>query len=149
MQSIPISQRSKKTHRRNHTIDYSKTSRKSYQRHSVAVPTQTVSLRGETNFGSLPAGTLELKTALTKSVKSGGMKAPVQSISLKNSVKTPASFEKQMTQRMLGLIRKNHVNPQLLNMLRYELFRIDVDRTMLIASKTFKDIYRNLNIKMP
>ena len=34
-------------------------------------------------------------------------------------------------------------------MLRYEVFRIDVDRTMLIASKTFKDIYRNLNIKMP
>jgi hypothetical protein len=34
-------------------------------------------------------------------------------------------------------------------MLRYEIFRIDGDRTMLIASKTFKDIYRNLNIKMP
>jgi hypothetical protein len=34
-------------------------------------------------------------------------------------------------------------------MLRYEIFRIDVDRTMLMPSKTFKDIYRNLNIKMP
>lgn len=34
-------------------------------------------------------------------------------------------------------------------MLRYELFRIDVDRTMLIPQKTFKDVYRNLNIKMP
>jgi hypothetical protein len=75
MASIPVSQRSKKTHRRNHTIDYSKTSRKSYQRHSVVVPTQTVSLK-ETNFGSMPNGTIELKTALTKSVKSGGMKVP-------------------------------------------------------------------------
>ena len=34
-------------------------------------------------------------------------------------------------------------------MLRYEIFRIDVDRTLLMPSKTFKDIYRNLNIKMP
>ena len=54
-----------------------------------------------------------------------------------------------MLSRMLGIIRKNHVDPQLLNMLRFELYRIDQDRTMLIPSKTFKDIYRNLNIKMP
>ena len=46
-------------------------------------------------------------------------------------------------------MRKNHIDPQLMNMLRYELFRLDVDKTMLIPSKTFKDIYRNLNIKMP
>ena len=41
------------------------------------------------------------------------------------------------------------MDAQLLNMLRYELFRIDQDRTMLVPQKTFKDIYRNLNIKMP
>lgn len=34
-------------------------------------------------------------------------------------------------------------------MLRYELFRLDQDRTMLLPQKTFKEIYRNLNIKMP
>ena len=34
-------------------------------------------------------------------------------------------------------------------MLRYEVYRIDTDRTMVIPSKTFKDVYRNLNIKMP
>ena len=36
-----------------------------------------------------------------------------------------------------------------MNMLRYEIYRIDLERTMLLPSKTFKDIYRNLNIKMP
>ena len=46
-------------------------------------------------------------------------------------------------------MRKNHIDPQLMNMLRYEIYRIDQDRTMLIPSKTFKDVYRNLNIKMP
>ena len=50
---------------------------------------------------------------------------------------------------MLGIIRKNHIDQQLLNMLRYELFRLDQDKTMLVPSKTFKDIYRSLNIKMP
>lgn len=50
---------------------------------------------------------------------------------------------------MLGIIRKNHIDPQLLNTLRYELYRLDQDRTMLCPQKTFKDIYRSLNIKMP
>lgn len=52
-------------------------------------------------------------------------------------------------QRVLQLFRKNHVESQLVNMLRYELYRIDTDRTMVVPSKTFKDVYRNLNIKMP
>ena len=52
-------------------------------------------------------------------------------------------------QRVLQLFRKNHVEPQLVNMLRYEVYRMDTDRAMIIPSKTFKDVYRNLNIKMP
>lgn len=54
-----------------------------------------------------------------------------------------------MHNKMIGIMRKNHVDPQLMNMLRFEIYRLDTDRTMLIPSKTFKDVYRNLNIKMP
>lgn len=88
-------------------------------------------------------------TAMTKSMKSGGMQQPASNVILKNSLKNTASIEKCMLQRVLSIIRKNHIDQQLFNMLRYEIFRIDVDRTMLMPSKTFKDIYRNLNIKMP
>lgn len=97
---------------------------------------------------SHPTGTVELKTALTKSLKTNALQHPATSMGLKSNNKTPAVIEKQLHQRMLGILRKNHIDPQLLNMLRYELYRLDTDRTMLVPSKTFKDIYRNLNIKM-
>lgn len=95
---------------------------------------------------SAPTGTIELMNVLTKSLKSNTIQP---SLNLKTGTKTPASYDKQMLNRMMGIMRKNHVDPQLMNMLRYETYRIDQDRTMLLPSKTFKDIYRNLNIKMP
>ena len=128
-------------------MDPSKTSRKSHQRHSLVVPTQT-SMKDKAQLTSVPTGTIELKTVLTKSLKSNTIQPPGTTLSLK-SQRNPVAVEKQMTQKMLGIMRKNHVDPQLLNTLRYELYRLDQDRTLLVPSRTFKDLYRNLNIKMP
>lgn len=51
--------------------------------------------------------------------------------------------------KVLQVLRKNSVNPQHINQLRYELLRIDSNKTGTVTSKVFKDIFRELNIRMP
>jgi hypothetical protein len=50
---------------------------------------------------------------------------------------------------VLQVLRKNSVHPQHINQLRYELQRTDAGRSGFVTSKLFKDIYRELNIRMP
>lgn len=88
-----------------------------------------------------------LTNALTKTVRTNNLQTG-GSLGRKAS-RISQNQEKVLMQRVLQLFRKNHVEPQLVNMLRYELYRIDTDRTMVVPSKTFKDVYRSLNIKMP
>jgi len=90
---------------------------------------------------------IDVNAALTRTVRTNNHQAG-GSLGRKAS-RISQNQEKVLLQRVLQLFRKNHVQPQLVNMLRYEVYRIDTDRTMVIPSKTFKDVYRNLNIKMP
>ena len=95
------------------------------------VPSQKNTFR-EKNYTSVPSGTIDVKTNLTKSLKSNGFPHPLTSMGLKSSAKAPAVLEKQMLSRVLGIMKKNHIDPQLMNMLRYEIYRIDPERTMLL-----------------
>ena len=60
---------------------------------------------------SMPGGTVDVRTSLTKSLKSNGFTQPLTSMGLKSSAKAPAVLEKQMLSRVLGIMKKNHIDP--------------------------------------
>ena len=52
--------------------------------------------------------------------------------------------------KVLQILRKNAVHPQHINQLRYELLRTDPGRNNgYVTPKLFKEIFRELNIRMP
>lgn len=51
--------------------------------------------------------------------------------------------------KVLQILRKDSVHPQHINQLRYELLRTDAGRNGYVTHKLFKEIFRELNIRMP
>ena len=56
--------------------------------------------------------------------------------------------EASMLKSVLQLLKKYKVSPQVVNGVRYEMFRYDTARNNLIYGKQFKEIYRQFNIRM-
>ena len=59
-----------------------------------------------------------------------------------------AMNEAVMMRKLVERFKKYHVNPQILNTLRFSAQRFDVSRSDQIAGKNFKDLYRHINVRM-
>ena len=49
---------------------------------------------------------------------------------------------------LIQKIKKYHLNPQIFNTLRFSCQRFDTAKTDLIYGKSFKDLYRHINVRM-
>lgn len=49
---------------------------------------------------------------------------------------------------VIAKIKKYHLNPQILNTLRFSAQRYDTSRSDSVPGKNFKDLYRHINIRM-
>lgn len=49
---------------------------------------------------------------------------------------------------VIAKIKKYHLNPQILNTLRFSAQRFDTTRSENIPGKNFKDLYRHINVRM-
>lgn len=88
-------------------VDQSKTVRKSKARHSLLVPTQAGTLA--LDHQSIPQP-MELKASLSKSLKVNKARERKNILS-----------ERQLFVKVIQSLQKNRIEPQLINMMRYEL----------------------------
>lgn len=51
-------------------------------------------------------------------------------------------------QEIIFLLIQNAINPQKINAIRYEMLRIDFQKTNIILGKDFNKIFRKFNLKI-